>query len=196
MHRCVLAKILRTYLVGVVLAGISLMPVLVAVWYCGSQAIIYYQTETALQQDHLETIILTTAEITWLKAGKEILLGDLPFDVKKVHRIGDKTMITGLYDHKEKALKEKLRKLNRDDMQHNSQVKFTTPFILFTPTAGVYFTGLCLGLKGIANYISYNQLFMQFDYSWLTTPPPRCTYYSLGLTHFAANHFTHRPPFI
>jgi len=175
-----MAKVLRTYLLGSLLAGISLMPVLVAAWYCTSQAIIYHQMETALEQEHLETIILTTADIIWLKAGKEILLGNQPFDVKKAHRIADKTIITGLYDYKEKALKEKPGKLDSDDMQHNRQVKITMQLLLFTPAQGIYFTRLISSLNKNISFVCFKEHFRQNDYSLLTVPPPRFAYHTLG----------------
>lgn len=170
-----MAKLLRTYLVGAFLAGISLMPVLVAVWYCTSKAIIYHQMETALEQELLETITLKTVDLIWLKPGKEILLANQPFDVKKAQHFGDKTIITGLYDHKEKELKEKLGKLNSDDRQQNSQVKITRPLFLFMPASAVHFPRLFSSLNKKEHYVCYKELFRQNDYSLITAPPPRFT---------------------
>ena len=168
-----MAKLVKTYLVGTILASIALMPVVVAAWYCISQSIIYHQMETALEREHLETITLKTTNITWLKAGKEILIGNKPFDVKKIHAVADKSIITGLYDYKEKALKEKLGKLNSDDMGQNSQVKITSTLLLFTPAQNNLINALLLNANKKVIYVCHNELFMQNDYSLLTVPPPR-----------------------
>ena len=73
-----MAKALKTYLLGSLLTGISLMPVLVAAWYCTSQAIIYHKMETALQREHVETITLKTADIVWLKDCREGVFWQIP----------------------------------------------------------------------------------------------------------------------
>ncbi len=168
-----MVKVLKTYLLGSLLAGISLMPLLVAAWYCASQAIIYHQMETQLQGEHLETITLKTADITWIKKGKEILFGNQLFDVKKIATRGNETTVTGLYDHQEKILKEKFGKLQGADMQGEKHLKITRPLVLFGPASGFHFNGLIVGSRTNANYLFYNELFIQHDYSLLTAPPPR-----------------------
>ncbi len=168
-----MAKILRTYLLGSLLAVVSLMPVLVAMWYCTSQAIIYHQMETALQREHLETITLKTADITWVKESKEILLGNQLFDVKTIVTNGNETTLTGLFDHQEKLLKEKIGKLEGNGMRHEKRVKVTRPLFFFSPAAAIRFAGLILMPNRNANYLYYNELFIQQDYSLLIAPPPR-----------------------
>lgn len=170
-----MANLLRTYLVGILFACIALMPVIIATWYCISQSLIYQQMETAMELELLESITFKTSDLIWLKAGKEILVDNKPFDVKKVHKIADSSVITGLFDHKEKKLKEILGKFDHSDKEQNNPVKITSPFSLFTPAQNIVLNALISPLLKEDNYLCYNELFRQNDYSLITAPPPRFT---------------------
>lgn len=168
-----MAKQLKTYVAGILLSGISLMPVLIAGWFSVSQAIICHQMEEALELEELEIVTLKTAEIIWLKAGKEILLEGKPFDIKKVKKISDSSIISGLYDHKEKALKKILVNLENDKKQNSRHVNITNFFCLFSPTESIQFNCLFSDVIKNVNYVCYKEMFRQNDYSLITAPPPR-----------------------
>jgi hypothetical protein len=72
------------------------------------QLFIQWQMQEALEKEELLQVRIKTADIVWVKQKKECLVNGELFDVKHLSSINDETVLTGLFDTKEKELKKKL----------------------------------------------------------------------------------------
>ena len=61
---------------------LAALPVLISVGFFVKQSIIHRQREKRFEQEILQTITVSSKEVIWLKAGKEILHDGKMFDVK------------------------------------------------------------------------------------------------------------------
>ena len=81
------------------------------------------KAEHALEQ----TLVLDSASLVWEKKGKEIRVNGTFFDVKKIAYRNGKAIVTGIYDHFEKALvksfEEEQEKQSSDNKQGNNLKK-------------------------------------------------------------------------
>ncbi len=95
--------------------ALAAMPMLVAAWFVVMSSIIYHQMEEKLENSLLTEIQIPENKVTWLKAGKEILVNNEPFDIKSCRLTNGVYHFKGLLDKKEKALKKVLT-----DQQHEN----------------------------------------------------------------------------
>lgn len=65
-----------------------------------------------LETELLHTIILPEKEIVWVKKNKEIRIGKELFDVKSMLKENNKIIITGVFDHEETEIEQKLGHLS------------------------------------------------------------------------------------
>ncbi|MFZ1528636.1 MAG: hypothetical protein WAT19_07795 [Ferruginibacter sp.] len=98
-----------------VFMALAAMPLLVAAWFVVMSSLIIRQMEEKLENSLLTEIQIPANKVTWLKAGKEILANNEPFDIKSCELINGVYHFKGLYDKKEKALKKALT-----DQQHET----------------------------------------------------------------------------
>lgn len=68
--------------------------------------------EEQLEQKHLTTLTLPTAQLYWTKAGKELIFDGRYFDVKKiVSQNPSSTVVSGIYDQKETSLQHHINQV-------------------------------------------------------------------------------------
>jgi len=65
-----------------------------------------------LETGLLHTIILPENDIVWVKKNKEIRIGKELFDVKSMLKENNKIIITGVFDHEETEIEQKLGHLS------------------------------------------------------------------------------------
>ena len=73
-----------------------------------------------LEHAELKTITLHNHSVHWYKKGKEIAVNSTLFDVHTFTVKKDSTVFTGLFDTKETALKNHVKKLMEQKNQENS----------------------------------------------------------------------------
>ena len=66
--------------------------------------------EGKLEQENLQVITIDASSVIWLKKDKELLVNGEPFDVKNITISGNKLILSGLFDLREKKLKRQLDK--------------------------------------------------------------------------------------
>ena len=101
------------YILFIVLAVIILIPVVAPFL---AELEIYTLKNTVaerLEKQHLQTLLITAAEIHWVKTGKEIVIGNRLFDVKEYHANGTSIIVTGVFDDEETAVQKQVEDIWR-----------------------------------------------------------------------------------
>jgi hypothetical protein len=81
------------------------------------QLYVQWQMLEALEKQELVQIKIKTSDIQWIKAKKECWINGEMFDVKQMKIINDETLLTGLYDKKEKDIKNILEERAKDQQK-------------------------------------------------------------------------------
>ncbi len=106
-------------------------PLVFAIYSIVEKGIIENRMKARMEEENLQTIIINTAEIVWLKAEKELLINGEPFDVKKITRNASSITVQGLFDLQEKKLHSKLRAL-QDARSKSSATNNSLLLLIFT----------------------------------------------------------------
>lgn len=111
------------------------MPLLIpAVWQL-KQAHVQWEMHEALEKQELTHIKIKTSDIKWIKIKKECVINGEMFDVKKLEIVNDETILTGLYDKKEKQIKINLEDYAKNQQQSNKLHHLVKLFtVLFSNT--------------------------------------------------------------
>ncbi|CAN5886829.1 hypothetical protein BH11BAC4_BH11BAC4_22430 [soil metagenome] len=88
------------------------MPLLFSVYTIVEKQLIEYEMEEEFGEGNLLTITIDPADILWFEENREAAIHGKMFDVKTIHRNGNKLVLTGLFDTREDKLKEKLQAFN------------------------------------------------------------------------------------
>jgi hypothetical protein len=98
------AKIKSKYLLSGFLLLIVLMPYLSL--FCLQVKLVVNRIEMLekLEEDFLQTIVLSPDELTWIVPGSELKSGSRLFDVKEMRNSGGKIFLTGIFDDEEENL--------------------------------------------------------------------------------------------
>lgn len=98
--------------VAILLLSITILPLLLFLFFVAHQNYIRWQMEEKLEHEQLTSITLNESEFRWHKKDKEIIFNGHFFDVKTIKKIaGNKLLITGLYDYQEQQLHNTISKL-------------------------------------------------------------------------------------
>lgn len=126
----------------------------------------------ALETEELVEVRMKTSSIQWIKAKRECWVNGEMFDVKKMKVVNDETLLTGLYDKKEKEIKKSLEDLAKKQQQSGKLQQFVKLFSVMIANSET-----CK--LPAPNYITINNR-NQFRNSIYTTPclsytapPPR-----------------------
>ncbi len=114
-------QLIRTITAACLLIGIS-VPLLSPVLLQLKQLHVQHEMIEKLEKESLLTIRVKTASIQWVKPKKECVLNGEMFDIKRMQVVGDETILTGLYDEKEKELKRMLRRQTDQESKQAQQV--------------------------------------------------------------------------
>lgn len=158
------------------------IPVIFTGYFYIAQMLIEHSMEEAMETENLQTISLPTEEIVWIKKEKEVLIKNQLFDVKSYNRQGSITILKGLFDIKEKELKNKLlafnlKKESKEIKQvHVLQIIF---LCLYSPLTN-RFSDDPLFQKQLP-YRAYKNGFIPGNFVSIPSPPPQLCW-SLLLT--------------
>lgn len=90
------------------------MPMLVSVSLLAWQQFIHFEMMEELEAKNLTTIVIKKSKLKWTRAGKEIEVNGNLFDVDNISISGDNYIVKGLFDEKEKALLQTIKKSQQD----------------------------------------------------------------------------------
>jgi len=86
------------------------MPVLFTIFFLCKQQLIRHEMKEKLERQMLHTVIVSKADVVWVKYKKEIRIQDKMFDIESFTIKNDQYVFTGLYDDEETALNNYLEK--------------------------------------------------------------------------------------
>ena len=112
---------------------LAALPVLISVGFFVKQSIIHRQREKRFEQEILQTITVSSKEVIWLKAGKEILHDGKMFDVKSFKNNGTNLELTGFYDQKEDKLVKEIKGFVQQKEDSGSKADYLVVKFLFSP---------------------------------------------------------------
>lgn len=95
------------------------MPGLLYIYYEAARLHLHHTMEEAMERTHLQVLTIAADQLNWVREGKEILIEGRMFDVHTIRQAADKVIISGLFDDKEKWIKEKLFVLRNTENQES-----------------------------------------------------------------------------
>ncbi len=117
----------KTILTVFILTAFSI-PLLSPVVLQVKQLYVQWQMLEALEKQELVQVRIKTSHIEWIKDKKECWVSGEMFDVKHIQIINDETLLTGLYDKKEKEIKKSLKDLAKNQQQSGKLQQFVKLF--------------------------------------------------------------------
>jgi hypothetical protein len=102
---------------------LMVLPLILAGIFEVQKIIVKYEMHESLEKEQLVTLQLSPSELHWYKKDKELLIGSLLFDVKSLTKTSSGYTITGLFDEKEKQIKEYLEELADEDEERKNKDK-------------------------------------------------------------------------
>lgn len=104
------------------------VPVLLSLNFILKEMRIQHEVEEKLKTEVLQTIQVAKAEITWIRAGKEVLLNGRLFDVKHISSDNNMVTLTGFFDTEETKLFSDLKNYTEGGSKENPGSDFTFKF--------------------------------------------------------------------
>lgn len=161
----------KTILTVFLLAAFSI-PLLSPVLLQLKQVYTQWQMLEALEKQELVQVKIKTSTIEWIKDKKECWVNGEMFDVKHIQIINDETLLTGLYDKKEKEIKRSLNDLAKNQQQSGKLQQLMNLFsvMIANTGAGDIPSLTCIDLTYTAQF--RNPLYTTPCLGY-TTPPPK-----------------------
>lgn len=170
--RRVKMKLLK-YITAFIWLTALLLPLVTPLVLQVQQRFVQWEMLEALEKKELITITAAASTIHWVKKEKECMINGEMFDVKRMEQQGDKLILTGLYDEKEKQIKKQLltqTKEQQKDKRSSQVVKLILQTALVNKTEIFDYKQAELPVT----YISvYRNSYYQSPFKGTATPPPR-----------------------
>jgi len=115
------------------------IPVLLSLKFIVQESMIMQEVDEKLNTEALQSVTVAKKDIIWVKADREILLGDELFDIKYNESKNDSIIFTGFFDSKETELLAGFKKYTESNNNDNPLSDFTFKF-LFSPVFNNYHT--------------------------------------------------------
>ncbi len=147
-----------------------LVPLLTPVYLQLKQLHIQHEMLEKLEKAELLSIRVKADNIQWVKPGKECVIGNEMFDVKRIKHEGDDLVLTGLYDAKEKALKKLAAAHSQEQSKQSGYTIKLLSLVLFPAE---YVSLQPIVLTQHKAYPSFNNRWHLNPYIGFITPPPR-----------------------
>jgi len=119
------------------------IPIFFSLGILVKQKILHLQREKKFEKETLQTVVVSAAEIYWVKQDKEILLDGKLFDVKSYSTTGNKISLLGFFDDKEDKLVQQI--VEREKQKSESGNPLNAAKFLFFP---VYITQNEISFEG------------------------------------------------
>lgn len=147
-----------------------LIPVVTPVYLQIKQLHIQHEMLEKMEKAELVSIRVKADNIQWVKPGKECVIGDEMFDVKRIKQEGELLVLTGLYDVKEKELKKLAVAHSQEKSKQSGYTIKLLSLILITPEQ-VSVQPIAASLS--KSYPLFNRILHINPYIGFITPPPR-----------------------
>lgn len=161
----------KTILTVFLLAAFSI-PLLSPVVLQVRQLYVQWQMLEALEKQELVHVRIKTSDIEWIKDKKECWVNGEMFDVKRIQIINDETLLTGLYDKKEKEIKRNLKDLAKNQRQSGKLQQLVKLFSVIVSNR----EGINLQEPGyiiINNWNQFRNSIYITPFIGYTAPPPK-----------------------
>lgn len=150
------------------------MPLFFSVFYLIRQKAIQQEAAKNMETANLQTVTITSAELYWVKEGKEVLIDGKLFDVKYYSIAKGKIMLTGLFDGKEDKFVMQMTSMLQEKNGFDSPFDEAVVKFLFLP---VFNESASFSIVNPWQIISLQfsdhfQMIAEVNPS-LTTPPPK-----------------------
>ena len=109
--------------------AIMAAPVFLSVKFIIEQTLIEQEVEEKMNSVVLQSITISNADITWVKAGKEILVAGKYFDVKSYEINNGVATLTGYFDNEETGLLTELKKHTENNGKDNILSKYAFKYL-------------------------------------------------------------------
>ena len=136
------------------------------------QSYVQWQMHEALEKQELLQIKIKTSDIKWIKNKKECVINGEMFDVKKLEVRNDETILTGLFDQKEKQIKKNLEDFAKNQQQSNKMQQWVKLFTVLFSTTDMVKTLPPLYAEVNLHYTFINSIYSS-PFLGYTTPPPK-----------------------
>ena len=165
-------KLLKTITAFILLTGL-LLPLVAPVVLQLQQRYVQWQMIEALEKKELVTITVDAVAVQWIRKGKECWINNDMFDIKHIAYSGGRLMLTGLFDKKEKQLKEQLQAQTNQQQQEHQKAQIVKLLLQY---AAIHQTELInyniVLIPGNHNSLFKNSCY-QPPFNGTVTPPPR-----------------------
>jgi hypothetical protein len=161
------------YIATILLLVPLLAPAIFTITFQLQQQNIRHRMKERLEEKHLHSLTIQKDDIHWVKAGKEIAIGNRLFDIKSMGEGPDGTVtVIGLFDHEESLLVQQLKE-QQEEQDSNSLKTLVQFFNLILTIPGLEeagHPGVCL--LPLTQYpdISVN---LPSVFHKILTPPPQ-----------------------
>jgi hypothetical protein len=85
------------------------MPLIFSIYALLEKKVIEHRMEERMDVENLLVLAIDADSVIWLKKNKEILINGEPFDIKNIICKGNKLIISGLFDVKEKEHRNRMK---------------------------------------------------------------------------------------
>jgi hypothetical protein len=165
-------KLLK-YITAFIWLTALLLPLVTPVVLQLQQRYVQWEMMEALEKKELITITVSASAVQWVNKGKECMIDGEMFDVKRSRQQGDQLTLTGLYDEKEKQIKQQLvtqAKEQQKKENHSHAVKFLLQIAIVNKTAAYDYKTEQLPSPYTSFFMSRHY---QSPFKGTATPPPR-----------------------
>jgi hypothetical protein len=152
---------------------VLLLPFLFWLVHFTAEQVNRYHIHEKLENENIQSIIITSNEFRWVKQNEEILINNKLFDVKKYVQKGNSFTFWGVFDTVEDAITLQIKKLERSTNQsslpyHSLLLKLLSPALLNNSNA--YFTFTSTNIQSA--YTRYCNPIYNNHWLQVATPPP------------------------
>jgi len=123
---------LHKQIIAFIFLLIVTVPLLFSIKFIIKESLLHKAVEEKMKSVHLQTIHIAKKDLVWIRAGKEILVNDKFFDVKKYHTKEGMVILTGYFDEEETMIISIHKKNTEKDNQDNPISKSAFKFLFST----------------------------------------------------------------
>ena len=136
------------------------------------QKTIQHRMKEQLEKRFLQTVVISSDKVHWVKSGKELWLNNRLFDVKGYEQKNGTCTFTGLYDEEETMLVQQLQK-NQDRDNSSDNKLLTQLFQIMQAVISNQQEEDMVAVHALPRQFNDHTYPLLFQYISIHTPPPR-----------------------
>ena len=110
----------KNHITAFAFLAIVSFPAIIFIYFQIQQKIVQHEMIERLEHSKLEQVTIHNDSVLWYKKGKEIIFHSQLFDVHAYRVNNDSTIFKGLFDIRETALKNQVKKIMERNNENNS----------------------------------------------------------------------------